>query len=193
MKRYEMRCLLGMLATVVLAGIGGCATISAQSDYDHEADFTRLRSFAWMTEPPVVVSNTDMPISPLNLRRIKESIEGQLVAKGFVQAAPESADFVISATVGARDHIDRAVYPDPYRPVWRWDSRFYADGFGTAVGVEMYTEGTLALDVFDERSKQAIWHGWATKRITNADIADASEPIQRAVEAILSDFPPRAE
>lgn len=180
-----------LVVAIVLAGASGCATISARSDYDRAADFSAFRSFAWVTEPPVVVAETDMPISALNLRRIKEAIEGELAAKGFDQVPDRAAaDFVVSATVGARDRIDLDVYPDPYRRAWAWHSRFYGNGFGAAVGVDRYTEGTLAIDVFDERSKQAVWHGWAAKRITNADIADASEPIRRAVAAILADFPP---
>lgn len=183
---------LAMLIAITVAS--GCATITAQSDYDREADFSRLRSFAWMTDPAVIVPpDQDMPISALNLRRIKESIERELATKGFTQVADrDDADFVISATVGARDHIDLAVYPPPYRRAWLWHSRFFGNGLD-AVGVDTYTEGTLAIDVFDERSKAAIWHGWATKRITNADIADASEPIRLAIEAILGDFPPQSE
>lgn len=189
------------IVATALAIMSGCATITAQSDYDREADFSQFRSFAWMTDPPVIVPpDTDMPVSALNLRRIKESIESQLVAQGFNQVPDRvAADFVVSATVGARDHINLDVYPDPYRGAWLWHSRFYGNGLGAGAGVgfgryvDTYTEGTLAIDIFDERSKQAIWHGWATKRITNADIADASEPIRLAVEAILGGFPPSRE
>jgi Domain of unknown function (DUF4136) len=182
-----------LAGTLTLAILSGCASITAQTDYDRQADFSNMRSFAWMTDPPVIVPpDQDMPISALNLRRIKESIELELTGKGFTQVPDrDAADFVISATVGARDHIDLALYPVPYRRAWMWHSRFYGNGLD-AVGVENYTEGTLAIDVFDQRTKEAVWHGWATKRITNADIEDASEPIRLAVDAILGDFPPQA-
>lgn len=179
-----------VLVIVALAALAACTTITARSDYYREADFSGFRSFAWMTDPPVIVpDDTDMAVSALNLRRIKESIETELTAKGFTHVPDEAAaDFVISATVGARDQIDLALYPDRYRDGWRWEGRY---GVGTGVvGVDRYLEGTLAIDVFDEASKQAVWHGWATKRITNADIEDAGEPIREAVAAILSEFPP---
>jgi len=185
---------MGRLTSAVLGaamaiGLSACATISARSDYDRSADFTGFHTFAWISDPPVIVAASDMPISELNLRRIRESIESELVGKGFERAgSPNAADFVISATVGARDHIDVSAYPDPYRGAWGWHSGY---GIGTNVAVDTYLEGTLAIDVFDQSAKQAVWHGWAQKRITDADIEDASEPIRNAVTAILSDFPPR--
>ncbi len=55
----------------------------------------------------------------------------------------------------------------------------------------MYTEGMLAVDVFDNESRQPVWHGWARKRITGRDIEDPEASIDEAVEAILADFPPQ--
>jgi hypothetical protein len=70
---------------------------------------------------------------------------------------------------------------------WHWGRTY----FGDEVDVDTYREGTLAIDVFDGKSHQPVWHGWATKRITEADIRGAAEQIPIAVTAILESFPPR--
>jgi hypothetical protein len=46
--------------------------------------------------------------------------------------------------------------------------------WGDEVDVHQYREGTLSVDVFDARSHRAVWHGWATKKLSRADM-DRSE------------------
>ena len=51
-----------------------------------------------------------------------------------------------------------------------------------------YTEGTLAIDVFDGKTHVAVWHGWATRRI--GDSTDRAKLVDEVVGAILAKFPP---
>lgn len=178
--------LLGLLALSVT----GCFTIRARSDYYADADFGGYARFAWISDMPFLAPpDYEIPISALNQRRIKEAVEAELAAKGYRKVeAPADADFVVSLTMGTRDVSAVVVYPPPYRGQWRWPGQV----FGPDVGTEAYTEGLLSVDIFDQASKEPVWHGWATKRITDADLAKAEERITLAVEAILADFPPQA-
>jgi hypothetical protein len=36
-----------------------------------------------------------------------------------------------------------------------------------------------------------VWHGWATKRISDRDVENAAKLIPVAVASILAEFPPR--
>jgi hypothetical protein len=54
----------------------------------------------------------------------------------------------------------------------------------------MYREGTFAIDVFDGKSHQPVWHGWATKRTSEHDVKNAAEIIPPAVATIMKNFPP---
>jgi hypothetical protein len=170
--------------------LAGCAsTMQARSDYDTSQDFSSYRLFTWMDADPLIApAATTTQISPLNRRRIVEAIEAQLGAKGFQRTSDrEAADFVVAYTAGARDRLDIQAYPVPYRGYWRWGHSYYGDG----VDVDTYREGTLAIDVFDGKAHHPVWHGWATKRITESDVREAAEQIPLAVAAILEDFPPR--
>ena len=53
-----------------------------------------------------------------------------------------------------------------------------------------YTEGTLGVDIFDEKTRKPIWHGWVTKIITDGDRENPSPAIKKAVEALMRAFPP---
>jgi hypothetical protein len=177
------------IAALVL--LAGCATtLTARSDYDRSKDFSGLRSYAWITDDPIVTPPGEAsPVSPLNRRRIVEAVDAALLRKGYTRAVgPDTADFIVSYTVGARDRITVDAWPAPYRGwgSWRWPYAGRRD-----VDVRSYTEGTLAIDIFDGPSRAPLWHGWATRRITERDIAEADARIREAVDIIVAQFPPR--
>ena len=178
------------LATVLIAAVftASCATMDAGSDYYREANFAGYRTFAWVSESPLISSESSrVEISPLDLRYIREGIERELAAKGFNLVADRAAaDFALAFTVGARDMIETTDYPSYYTGTWRWGPPYYWPN----VDVYMYTEGMLAIDVFDNATREPVWHGWARKRVVGADIEDPETAIGAAVAAILQDFPP---
>lgn len=177
-----------LLVPICLFGVPSCVTLSAGSDYYAEADFSSYRSFAWVADSPLIRAQSDrVEISELNVRRIREAIERDLAAKGFSQVADRgAADFAVSFTVGARDQIRIDDYPSYYRGGWRWGPPYYWPN----VDVYMYTEGTLAIDIFDNSAREPVWHGWARKQVVGADITNPEATIDAAVAAILEDFPP---
>ena len=175
-----------MLSITLLAG---CATtMEAHSDRDPAQNFSNYRTYAWMADEPMMAPPDQLlRVSPLNRQRIVVAIDDEMRAKGFQKvAARGTADFVVSYTVGARDRIDVQSYPEPYAGMWHWGSPY----FGRDVDVRMYTEGTLAIDIFDRNTHQPVWHGWGSKRITAHDVKHAAEQIPPAVKEILKDFPP---
>ena len=166
----------------------GCAVMEVGSDHYHAGDFSKLQTYAWIAESPLIrAQSRRVEVSPLTVRRIGEAIERELAAKGFeLVPAREEADFAIAFTVGARDTINIDDYPPYYRGDWDWRTPYY----GPRVDEDMYTEGTLAIDIFDNGIRGPVWHGWARKTITGADVDDPESAINAAVAAILEDFPP---
>jgi hypothetical protein len=179
---------LSIVAVMLI--VAACAsTIQSRSDYDPAQDFSKYRTYAWLADdPPIAPRDGGTQVSALNRRRIVEAIESQLNTKGFQKAAArDSASFTVAYTVGARDRIDVASYPDLYRRPWRWGGPY----FGERVDVNAYTEGTLAIDIFDGASHQPVWHGRASKHVTEKDVEQAADLIPKAVASVLQNFPPR--
>ena len=185
--RYKPLRALPLFAALAVTG---CATMQAGSDSYPAADFSDYRTFAWVSDSPLIQSESQrVAISPLDVRRIREAIERELNGKGFTLVAEsEAPDFALSFTVGARDMISMSDYPEAYRGNWRWGAPYYWPN----VDIYMYTEGMLAIDVFDKATSQPVWHGWARKQIVSADIDDPQTAIDAAVREILKDFPPPA-
>ena len=66
-----------------------------------------------------------------------------------------------------------------------WGGPYYQN-----IDVREFTQGRLAIDIFDVKQKQPVWHGHATKSISSSDQKNAEALINKAVAAILKDFPP---
>jgi len=182
----------------VVAMLGGCASgFDATYDYDHSVDFASYKNFAWISENPMHVGDTVNPVNPLLEQRIMAAVEAQLGAKGYTLVnAPDKADFVMSFTIGSRNNIKVDQYPSmaggyygaAYPRHWGWGGAYYC--CATDTQVRQYTNGMLALDVFDEKEKRPVWHGVATKNITDSDRKDMDKTVSAAVSSILQGFPP---
>ena len=53
------------------------------------------------------------------------------------------------------------------------------------------TEGTLSVDIFDVSDRTAVWHGWTTQTITDADRINPGDTVDLVIRSILAEFPPR--
>ncbi|MEL7538120.1 MAG: DUF4136 domain-containing protein [Pseudomonadota bacterium] len=176
-----------VIATIAIVA-AGCTTLRTHSDYDSQADFTQFQTFSWAGDSALAKSqqDTDRYISPLDLQRIERAIESELVAKGLRQVGDdEPADLRVCYTVGARDKVNVSEQP-AYFGRWNRQWPYPTD----TVTVQTYTEGMLAIDLYDGESMLPIWHGVERKRVTGADIENSGPRIKEAVAAIFADYPP---
>ncbi len=188
--------ILGMVLAFAL--LGACAsTFKATYDHDASNDFSNYHTFAWLTKNPMKVSQSITTLNPLLEPRIMSALEKALVAKGYKWVADRnSADFVISFTVGSRQEIKVDSYPSMsagvgmgYPGHWRWGGAYYGYG-GIETTVHQYTKGMLAVDIFDVKDRRPVWHGVASKTINESDRENMDETINAAVDAIVAGFPP---
>lgn len=179
-----------------IALVAGCAsTFEASYDHDSGNDFSKYQSFAWISKNPMKVGKGVGTVNPLLEPRITSALENALVSKGYKYVIePEKADFVLSFTIGSREEISVSSYPTmsagygrAYPGHWGWGSVYYG---GTETRVREYTEGMLAVDIFDVKERRPVWHGVATKRISESDREEIEATVKAAVDAILAGFPP---
>ena len=65
--------------------------------------------------------------------------------------------------------------------------RYGAWGASSSLHAYSYTEGTLRIEFFDRATKQAVWVGWASKRLSESE--DRQAVVREAVTAILEPLP----
>ncbi|PNU05537.1 DUF4136 domain-containing protein [Novosphingobium guangzhouense] len=175
-------------ATLVSAVfLASCATApTVKYDADTSADFTRLRTYSW------AYSTAPQGANPLTVQKVKASVNAYLASRGYTQAEP--GDFALGFTLGARDRVEVTQlgnYGPYYRP-WGPYAGFGGWGAGyNSVNVRNVTDGMLAVDIYDSRTKAPVWHGTATQQISGDTPSQAT--IDGAVSAVLAKFPPPAD
>jgi len=196
----DMKSVCSLLVLMLLAG---CAStpFTVSSDYDRAIDYSGYETYAWTSENPMVIpeGSTNRP-SPLAERRLMDGIERELDMRGFQRVADASqADFVVGFSVGIRDRIDVKSYPTPigfntwnYPYGWNYGYAWRSSGmvYGQETRTTQYTEGTLAIDIFDVDNKRPVWHGQAQGVMRDRSPQEQRNIETQAIQEILASFPP---
>jgi hypothetical protein len=161
-------------ATAVL--LVACASSpDVQTDFDAAYDFGRHRTYAW--EPTPVL---DAP--PLVRQRITASIDAKLGAMGWTPAPAATAEVVIAAHVVTRERLSIDTFSHG-----GWGGWPLPPGNGSAQ-VRSHTVGTLVVDMFETRSRRAIWRGTASGALPKTT-DKATAGTQDAIDGMFASFP----
>lgn len=174
-----------------IAAMVGCqSTNQAKVDFDRntQVDTSYYKTFAWLQTSKILAAPVDL--NPVMKSRIDLAIENAFRARGYeLVDSADNADFTISYTVGSRDKIRVDSFPTTYRTGFGWGRGYYGGvAMGTETHVRNYQEGKLAIDIFDVKTKEPVWHGWAVKRIRSKNQENPGAEIQPIVEQVISQF-----
>lgn len=98
-----MRLPLILLTGLILAG---CAAPVPMIDYDPAYDFTKDRTFAFISEHPLIRGEGAEGGNPMVEGRLVQITENILRARGFTRISnPEEADLAVGFTSGGRQKI----------------------------------------------------------------------------------------
>jgi hypothetical protein len=168
------------LCAAALITVGCGYSIKTSTDYDRGASFSTYRTF--------YVLNGNSSGSPGTDQLVSVDVASALTSKGWREVPDSEAQAAVLIHAATKDKHSFETFYHGWGE-WHWHWGGFAD---TTRFVEDYTIGTLVVDVFDARTKQAIWHGFATSAVSDdpTSIADATE---LAVDRMFSDFPPRSQ
>ena len=171
-----------LIAALLLTG---CQTAVVNTDFDPSANFTAYRTYHWLP------SEAPRGMNPLMFRRVKDSIDRSLGARGYTQAS--NGDFAITFTIDERDRIRADDWGYGWGG-WGWGGWGYGWGGWGGWGhpyLDVYTvtQRSLIIDVYDAKTRAPIWHG-VGKRESYSDRIDYAR-LDRAVDAVLAKFPPQ--
>ena len=84
-----MKKITTFILLMVAMGLTSCASVYVTTDYDSQADFSAMKTFAFFKE-----GVDKVPISDLDKKRILRAIEQNLKAKGMTLS--EQPDFLVN-------------------------------------------------------------------------------------------------
>lgn len=177
----------GSMAALLAAGASGP---TVKSDYDRQADFSRYRTFGYMSP----LGTDKAGYSTLLTERLKDATRGQMEMRGYVYDAA-NPDLLVNfnGKLQQKTEVSQAPAP-PMGPYYGYRSGFYGGwpGYGWNDTVYQYTEGTLNIDLVDPRRKQLVWEGVAVGEVRDPEAATSPQSIEKAVAQVFSQYPFRA-
>ncbi len=168
------------LYLTVLVSLIACSTMKINVDYDQDAGFLQYKTYRWIPhrpkiKPPRMIDHT------LLEKRIKNTVDAELAAKGYDKVANGEPDFLVAFHIGAQNKVDVTHYGYRYGPRGRW--------WGHRAEVHRYKQGTLILDIVDAGTKQLVWRGSARDAVRRPQ--DLDDKLLEAVEKVMVRFPPQ--
>jgi len=187
MRNRTAQTTLILLAVVALAG---CSTMTVSTDFDRSVSFAAYKTFDFI--PAEEVKN------PLIRARVEDAITKQLAAKGFTRSS-DNPDVLIAgrARLTSETHFDTTSYGYGWGGWGGYHGPYggygYGGGMGTSTTVAREVPvGTLIIDVVDAKAKKLVWQAVASDTVdTNARADERDYKINKAMEKIFKDFPPK--
>ena len=178
-----------ILMLILISVIASCSHTNTKVNFDvnPNVDIKEAKTFAWLKESKAI--HLSVGFNPIIKARIEEAIESEMLIKGYkIISDPRLADLALTYSIGSREKINIESYPSYYQAGFGWGHRYYGGYMATETHVRKYTQGELAIDVYDVKTKQPAWHGWATRKITNNDKENVDSLIQTIVSQTLASF-----
>lgn len=161
--------------------LGGCATPNPVAvDYDPAFKFATLRSY-YLLDP--LASGQ---VSPFEIKRAQQAVDGQLQGRYQKVESREAADFLVRVQLLSSDKV--AVYEDPFSIYGGY--RYFGFGWRAPLRVREYRESNLIVDVLGP-DNAPLWRGSLQSKA--AGLGDPGVQQQRLNEEaamILGRFPP---
>ena len=181
---------------VSLAQLITTAALAQDSyDYQRNANFAGIRTFAFKATPPMdpVASKTTTYDSPLMRERTTAAIAAQLESRGM-RHVNENPDVYI---VTRRTFQVETNYYGPYGYGWGPYAAvgygpYYGGGWGGWGGWDSYSwiEGTLTVDMEDARSGELLWRGIESKHVhQTSKPAKRDKRVIKEVAEVFEHFP----
>lgn len=160
--------------------LSACASVDVHTDYDNSVDFSQFTTYFWKMLPES--SNSLMN------GRIVSAVDEQLRAKGWRKVPESQAQTALAATVTVRDGQRVDTFHNNLGPGWHGWGAGGMHGISTSQVVN-YQKGTLVIDLYDTKTKNAIWRGTATDILSN-DPSAVQRSLNNGVQGMFANFPP---
>jgi len=183
----SLRSILCGAAAVLLLSTGIVRAQDVNTDYDHNANFEKYRTFSFYR---IKTAN------PLFEQRVRDEITRDLQAKGM-QLVPSGGDLAITAIGDVKSQTEYNTFYDNLGGGFGW--HHWGWWGGRAWGPEQATTtvqqvpvGTLMVDLYDTATHELVFRGTATGEVSNKSEKN-TEKVDKAIDKMFKNFPPRRE
>jgi hypothetical protein len=165
-----------IIASLLLAAAPAAAQ-KVRVDWDRGADFESFKTFAWAeTAPTSLEANY-----PLVHSLIKNAVEYELSSGGLVEDT-EDPDLYVTYHTSEKEQLQflTTSFGYSYGPFW-------GGSYASSSLVNTWEKGTLVIDIWDARKKEAVFRGSASK-VFSEDPKKALKQVDKSITKISEKF-----
>jgi hypothetical protein len=166
-------------------------------DYDRDANFTRLRTFALKDSPTKETTATETTTydTPFAKERINEAVVSELEGRGL-RRADEHPDVYVITHRNFETQKNYTAYNYGwglggygYGYGWGWGGYGWDPGY-TDIQVRDIIVGTTTIDLEDAATGELLWRGVGVKRVhVHSSPEHREKRVARGVAKIFKNFP----
>lgn len=172
---------------IALAFVSGCSSVTVTRDYDRNADFSSMKTYAWKHAEQPETGNPRIDNDLLD-QRIRDAINADLGGKGFSIGDAADADFLVVYFIDYKQRIGGNSVSFGVG-AGRYD-RYGGVGYNTTISD--YDESRLTIDVIDRATDKMIWRGVGRRSTYEYSKPDKiTKVVNDAVPRIMKSFPPK--
>ncbi|MEZ0609781.1 DUF4136 domain-containing protein [Fibrella sp. WM1] len=180
----------GLVAGLFVTGLlASCApSINVKYDYDPKVNVRQFSTYRIEADrqrnaDPIVGSN-------LNQRRIAEALDQSLQGLGYKPTEDLGADLIVRFFTDSKDR-QQVQSNGGYSPWgWGWGGWGYPNN---QVYSRQYEENRVVVNVYDSRTNNIVWQGWATGQLnTRKNERNRDLAFRETVASIMKNFPQSA-
>ncbi len=170
----------------------GCSSVQVSQDYLPDTRFFDLKTYQWQSETQKPTGNKQAD-NPLLNKRIRSAIDQTLANKGYRKITEGTPDFYLAYTYMLKSKLesrDSGVGVGYGFGVGRPGS-FASVGINSGQEIREYNQGNLLIDLIHPESKELMWRGTGTRRVSDHSTPEkTTKMVNEMVAKILNQFPP---
>ena len=177
-----------LLLACSVVTLSACSTMTIESNHDASADFSNLKTYAWVSREkrdPILTRINDEFVES----RVQQAVNDQLATKGYQMQTSGTPDFLVSYYASLRTKLRVTTDYEGYRE----PSESLSGSSGrTRTRAYDFDQGLLVLDIVDADTNELMWRGRAKDAVALSwSQQKKTAKITEAVQKMLSQFPPK--
>jgi Domain of unknown function (DUF4136) len=184
-----------VLALVAIASTAAAQKIEVKTNQDPKADFTTIKTYAWLPPAPVVQNVAPGGLTNPTLSEealaphIVAAVDRQLAARGLTKTDADKADVHVAYFAALTVGFNNTYLGEYYGYVTGWANPI-APGYTPSTSMSVYEKGTVIVDIVQREAKRAIWRGSLMTRINQEHTLEQRiARINTGAERMFEKFP----
>lgn len=185
-----------LLATLLLATPAAGQKLEIETHEDSEADFSTIRTYAWLPPAPMVKNAPDELTNPTLSQEvlgphIVAAVDRELARRGLTEVDQSAADVLVVYFAAMTVGVHSSYVGEYYGYLTGWGSPV-PSALAPSTSVDIYEQGTVVVDMVQRTSNRAIWRGSVATRVhQQRKLEERIARINEGAERIFERFPIR--